>query len=249
MSNEEIAVLIQQGEKELTPTLWEQVEKFLYALCSKYAALYDKLCLSAGVTVEDLKQECYFVMLEALKGYKADSGYKFLTFCKYPFLNMFSTLVGLRGGRTECLYKAISLDTPIISEEGKEKTILDTIADNSNDILNADEKIYLCKLHNDLQKSLDSIPTDEADIIRQRYFDGKERKEVAKNNNITVGVVRGRENNALRHLRSGENKKRLLPYRADIISRYGYKSGFSIWKDSGYSSTEFTAFKLLGVKI
>ena len=57
MSNEEIAVSIQQGNNELIPELWEQVQKFLYALSSRYVTLYDGLCQSTGVTIEDLKQE------------------------------------------------------------------------------------------------------------------------------------------------------------------------------------------------
>ena len=248
MSNEEIAVSIQQGNNELIPELWEQVQKFLYALCNRYITLYDGLCQSTGVTLEDLKQECYFVMLEAVKAYKADSSYKFLTFCKFPFLNRFKSLVNLRGKQQDCLSKAVSLDMPIGGED-EDITLLDTIADSGNDMLKAEEKIYLAKLHGDLQKSLDNIPVEEADIIRQRYFEGKERKEVAQSINMNVGAVRTREGNALRHLRSGENGKRLLPYRADIISRYGYKSSFSLWRDSGFSSTEFAAFKLLGVEM
>jgi len=49
----------------------------------------------------------------------------------------------------------------------------------------------------------------------------------------------------LQRLRYGKCLSRLRKYEEDIIARYAYNSSYRLWKETGYSSTEYTAFKLV----
>ena len=71
MSNEELAVLAQQGNREAIEGLWEQVKRLLYQLARRFYRRYGvECCAQRGVTMADLEQECFLVLLDAVKAYK-----------------------------------------------------------------------------------------------------------------------------------------------------------------------------------
>ena len=69
LSNEELAMRIKNGEKELLPTLWEQVKN----LIAWKAQRYFNHCSTLGTLhyeLDDLIQESYFAMLQAIEYYE-----------------------------------------------------------------------------------------------------------------------------------------------------------------------------------
>ena len=64
MTNEELAVLIQQGHTELYTELWERVSRLINMMIGKYA---ERRILPPDIEKEDLLQCGYFAMLAAVK--------------------------------------------------------------------------------------------------------------------------------------------------------------------------------------
>ena len=69
LSNEELAVLIQDGHKEYNKLLYSRVELLMYKLLSMR---YGGISLPAYIDKEDLQQNLYFAFLKAVEGFKRD---------------------------------------------------------------------------------------------------------------------------------------------------------------------------------
>ena len=69
MNNEDLAVKIQGGERELLPQLWEQVERFVRQQA------YRRTCMGA-VDHEDLYQSGFLAVVKAVGSYDPGHGMK-----------------------------------------------------------------------------------------------------------------------------------------------------------------------------
>ena len=96
MTNEELAVIIKQGNTQLMERLYLQNKGVIYQYAYWYYTKYRARCDSSGVVMDDLIQEGYFALCDTVQAYKPESGYKFLAFIKYPIQNRFNALVGYR---------------------------------------------------------------------------------------------------------------------------------------------------------
>lgn len=68
MNNERLAALIGEGgNDELLPLMWEKMRKLFKLWADKFYTGHKARCDLCGVTNSDLFQECYFVMLEAIR--------------------------------------------------------------------------------------------------------------------------------------------------------------------------------------
>lgn len=81
MTNEELVILIQSKEdvRHNMGLLYQQNERFIY----KVVLPYIKFLGSTSLDKEDLLQEAYFGLVEAVNRFDADSGNKFITYAKY----------------------------------------------------------------------------------------------------------------------------------------------------------------------
>lgn len=240
-------MVIKSGNDELAPSLWERVERFAYAKATDYYYLHPETCARAGVTLDDLKQEAYFAFMAAVDYYDPDKGFLFLSFMTYPLQKAFNGACGLitQKGKQEPLNKAKSLSTPVGEED---ITIADTLEDESaaEDFQQAEAAIYHKQLHNALEKCLSTLPEIQEAAIRCRFYEGLTIAQTGEKIGLSRTQSQNREYVGLRALRTGKNRKRLEPFREDIISRHAYRSSFSLWRNTGTSSTEYTAMKLLG---
>jgi len=239
MSNEEATSLIKNGCKDLIAELWGSVRPFVIMYYSRLYNSQIELCRASGVLLDDLIQEGYFALLKAIDSYKPERGYKLLTYMTYNLKNIFYELVGIRSCKRDALNRAISLHTPI-NDEGIE--LIDTIEAASEDMQEAERRIYNTKLHEDLEEALKELEPIKTSVIREIYYNGHTARETGVIAGIPEARVPSIKQSALEALR---RNKAIRAYRNDIISRHAYKSSFAIWRDSGYSSTEWTAFKLL----
>ena len=247
MTNEELADLIKAGADELIPALWEQVDKFFYLMARKWFNYSPEACTRAGVELQDLEQEAYFAFLDAMEAWKPDSGYNFLAYANFPIRNRFNAMIGRRtvAQKNNILNSCKSLHQPVGEEDIE---IMDLIEDESaeQEFLSLEARLDHERLHNVLEKCLDTIKPIEADAVRMRFYEGLTLDETGKRLGVSRNMARAREFDGLRSLRRGESRRLLNPWREDIISRHAYHSGFSLWRNTGTSSTEYTAMKLLG---
>lgn len=95
MTNEEAAKRIKQGDKAAEVTLWQNVLGIIRLYAYRWCRAKAVLCARAGVTLEDLIQEGYFAMLEAVSAYDETRA-----ICSIPISNIIYTT--LFGGLVVC---------------------------------------------------------------------------------------------------------------------------------------------------
>lgn len=129
MTNEELVTLIQNGEKEHIPELWEQIEAFISLQA------YKRLVGSPEhlrYLRDDMINQAYFAVLNAIDGFKVDEGKSFVGYLTFHLKGCFNDV--LFGGRTERARKeplnsSMSLDIPLDDEESI--TLGDSLLDES----------------------------------------------------------------------------------------------------------------------
>lgn len=247
MTNEEMAVRVQKGDFGFDALLWEHVEKLARLMARRYYTRSKITCIRAGVQLEDLEQAAYLAMMDAVKGFKLESGYKFTTYLRRQALNRWGRMLDIRTGREsfDPLNRCASLEMPIGTEDTS-TTLADAIPDKEAEqaIENAIEWAYTVQLRDTLQSCLSTLKEPEADTIRGRFYNGETFKEIAARRGCTVDRVRTWEINGLKGLRRPENMKRLKAWREDIISGGAYKGGLVHFRQTGGSSVEIMVEKL-----
>jgi RNA polymerase sigma factor (sigma-70 family) len=239
MSNEELAVLIKAGETSHYSQLWTQCERFFRHKAYSYYFRNKDRTDSAGQTADDFYNSCFLALVKAVESYNPESGYTLLTYCKYPMLNEFRSLMGTRSSRRDPLndYNNLSLDKTVSDEEGSE--IYSELVEDPESLTPFEEmtdRQYTLKLRTDLEAALDTLTEREADIIRSHYFKGIPVEQIAVKYGVTRQVGNVIKANALINLRRCAEIKR---YHDDIISREAYcHIGLNRWKVSGVSSVE-----------
>lgn len=249
MTNEKLADLITAGANELIPTLWERVQRFLYLKAKDWYNYMPELCKRAGVEQEDLEQEAYFAFLDALNHWDPEAGYTFLTFTAYPLRNRFNALCGRRtdAQKKKPLNNSQSLQTPIGEED---LFLMDIIEDEAaeEDFRNVEKSIDQQRLHEVLEKCLNTLIPAQANAVRMRFYEDLTFEEIGKRLGCSRNMSRSRTGDGLRNLRRGKSGQLLKLWRADIISSTYHSSGFSLWDYTRTSSTEYAALKLIDLE-
>jgi len=127
--------------------------------------------------------------------------------------------------RACCLVSVSSLDKPILEGDSKDISLLDSIADEHNNIEAAEEQIYQEERSRAVWAAVDSLEPDHAEVIRERYAEGMTLTEVAECRGCSFQNVRNMEAQALRRLRMGKLGKMLKPFAEDLIYSMGLQGG------------------------
>ena len=198
MTNEELAVLIQNGERDRLLELWGQVERFA---CGRAIRWERALGSRAGVTVEDLIQAAFLALLDALERWDSEREVTFLTYFKICLKGAFSVACGVRTAKTaqDPLHSAVSLDMPADPSIQNGETLGDLQPDPAAEaeIEAIDERDRLEKLHEALERALETLPPDRAEAVRDRLYRGKNFNQRA----YTAAIRSLRHPNVSRKLR------------------------------------------------
>ena len=153
--------------------------------------------------------------------------------------------LGLHGRQLEevkracCLNTIASLDKPVLEGDSKDVPLLDSVADEHNNIEAAEERLYQEERSRTLWAAVDSLDHDHAEVIRERYAEGKTLSEVAECRGCSFQNIRNIESQALRRLRTGKLGKMLKPFAEDLIYSMGLKGGgVGLFNQTFTSSTE-----------
>lgn len=245
-TNEQLAVFIKNGQIEYIPQLWENVYKMLYKLGNAYYLQFSERCISSGVTLDDIYQECFFVMLNMIKAYSSESEYKFLTYANFQLKKHMRNILHYGGNFAENpLNVCKSLSESVTGLKDEEKTLQDTLPDEAAELAysDVDELVYQMQLHNALDSEINAVLTDtEKRLIEQRYFQKSTYNKIGRAENITTMAVIEREKRALKKLkRHNYVTKQLDRFRDEIISTQAYKkTGLNSFKNNLASSVELT---------
>ena len=127
MTNEELAKAARQGNQGALPQLWEATRALLFAFAWKFYTRQGKdRCAQRGVTLEDLQQEAFFALYDAVGAFDEGKGYQFTTYLSRTTENRFRACMGIRGKR-DPLNAADRLERPLPGEEERQQG--DTIPD------------------------------------------------------------------------------------------------------------------------
>ena len=209
MINEELARRIQQGERDLILQLWAQVRRYAHDRAYKW---YRATGGRSGVTLDDLEQESIVALLEALEGWDEKAG-KFLTWYDLRLKAAFTAATAQRTqrDRKDPLQDCLSLDAPLTDREGDPFTLEDTIPDQraEEDLETVEEREKQAAI----RRVLDSLQTEQRQVILLRYFYGLTREQTAQRLHLTRTRAAAIEAKALRLLRHPVNSRVLLQYR------------------------------------
>lgn len=287
MTNEQLAACIKAGEVDRMGELYSQVRRFIHGIAWKYRT---------AAELEDLKQEGFLALYDAVRGYEPEAGNSFLGYAAYwieariwQFIQKNSSL-RVPSGRQEkagqltrfreefekengrkptewetCCFLRItleeyqerektaflghcmSLDAPIIDQEGEGLTLADTVAASGNLEEDTVERMHAQELKETLWGMVDGLEGKQPAIIRARYQEGKTLREIAEAQGIQVEAVRQQQDKGLRTLRRPKNLNRLrILWEDDKIYQMALKgNGAKRFRETWTSSTERAALSLL----
>lgn len=208
MTNEELARRIQQGERDLLLQLWEQVRRYAHDRAYKWFRATNG---RGGQTVQDLEQEAFLALLEALEGWTETAG-PFLPWYSLRLKAAFTAATAQRTqrDRKDPLQDCLSLDAPLTDREGDPFTLEDTIPDQraEEDLETVEEREKQAAI----RRVLDSLQTEQRRVILLRYFYGLTREQTAQRLHLTKTRASTIEAKALRLLRHPVNSRVLLAH-------------------------------------
>ena len=208
MTNEELARQIQQGERDLILQLWAQVRRYAHDRAYKW---YRATGGRGGVTLDDLEQEAFIALLEALEGWDEKAG-KFLTWYDLRLKAAFTAATMQRTKRDmkDPLESALSLDASLLDGEDDPFILADVVADpRAEDDLNTVEERDRQAA---IRRVLNSLQVEQRRVILLRYYHDMTREQTAQRLHLTKTRAAAIEAKALRLLRHPVNSRVLLEH-------------------------------------
>lgn len=175
MTNEELIVLYQQGDKRALDELLEKNDKLIYKVASKF---YSEK--TSSIEFDDLLQEGRIGFILACSKYDIEyiKRTKFITYAFYWIYQKIHRFITTYNTNDE-----ISLNTPV-GEEKKDE-LLDCIESHKNDIRDTEDKIYLSSLRLELEAVMDKYNTlNEREILKLYYGWDTEEMDIYQIANI-----------------------------------------------------------------
>ena len=189
-TNEELAIKAAHGDNESLNKLYFAVAPLLHKLIRPYLIYCNKM-----VAPEDLYQSGYFVVLDAVKQFSPDKGFKFSTYLVYCVKHACFEEIGF----IKKQLKTTSLDTPVAEDESF--TIGDMIEDTTVDTYN------FCEL-NDMRiivrTEVERLPSMEQCVIYSIFYEDKTLSEIAEELKWDYKHTKKVKRSAYTHLRQSE---------------------------------------------
>ena len=177
MTNEELVALIQAGERDRLPELWEQVERFVALQANRllHAMGPDRAAL-AGVGFGDLYNSGYFALVDAAERYDPEAGAKFITFFAMRLKSYFSDTTGFRLARQrkDPLNSSKSLDARLKEGDEDSGAFGDFIPDPkaAQALQDVEDGIQRDYTRQAVRQALEQLPTEERLAIKAYYYEG-----------------------------------------------------------------------------
>lgn len=228
MINEQLTLDIQNGNRAALTDLWGAVRPLLLSMAWKFYQKQGKeRCAQRGVTLEDLQQEAFFALYDAVQAYKPEKGYQLTTYLHYATENRFRACMGIQG-KADALNHADRLERPIPGdEEGREQG--DSIPDEKAEaaLFAVDERQEREHFHNVLEQALGELSVVQSAVLRHRFTQQHTRRQTAEALHITPQDVRREEARALQFLRG---KPAVVCLREEVLETAAYHgTGWFAW--------------------
>lgn len=191
MTNEDLAIQIQLGHMEHYAELWEQVKKLMYKI------LYGKLNrieLPNYLDREDIEQELYFALCNAVQAYDDTKPYKFTTYLEYQIMNVIRSALP-RKPLQEYSYNQTAGDN-------ENTELLEFIEDEAAELELKD--VELTDIQTQVRQVVAELPNRERSVVSLYYFDSQNLAQIAERLRVSLEMVRNIKNKGLRILRQNK---------------------------------------------
>ena len=212
MTNEELAVAIQQGETDKLHELWDGVEKLVRW---KAGRVLWASGTSIDVEFDELYDAGYIALTKAVPTYKPDHSMAFSTWYMFYLQTAFADVLGCRTAkqRSDPLRNAVSLEAPIQGKDGDDGcTLGDTIADDVDISAIVTGSVWRQQLHTTLAAALSTLDERQAQVIQLEFYNGKTLNQISEILGVTPSCVSQIRNKALSRLRDPKVIQTLQPF-------------------------------------
>ena len=236
MTNEELVALIQAGERDRLPELWDQVERFVARQANRLLITMGDRAAAHGLEFNDLYNSGYVALVAAADSYGPEAGALFITWFAMHLKTAFAETGGWRTSKRDPLTKSTSLDAPINVGDEEADALGDFIPDPAaaQAFQDVEERLYREQLHAALERALDTLEADEEAVIRARYYQGRTLEEIGPQ-------ARTLESHALVKLRKPRVRRELEQY-IERRTPYYMTVGVQTFQNTGESAVERIVF-------
>lgn len=182
MENEQLVTLIQSGHRDLLPVLWEQTERLIKMLIIRYAK---NRVLPNSIDIDDLLQCGYFALLQAVRAFKSDSGYKFTTYLNYSVKNA----IDEETGSDKKHFKEISYNKTVSDKDGDNVELLDLMEDSTAEY-DVIEPVELTDTQRTVIEALERLPSAQREVISKHYLKGLTLNQISAERHCTIENIR-----------------------------------------------------------
>lgn len=199
MTNEELAIKIKAGQRELIPQLWGQIER----LCALHANRVSRSLPSTAVCdFDDLHQCGFLALLKAIEYFDPDSGYSFTTYFAHCHQAAMAAATGFRTAKQkrDPTRFARSLDAPI--SDDSEVTLGEVTADSRDPIEALENEMYNEAARKAIQSLFTLLTENERKVIEEHYLEGKHYVKIAEDLGLTRQQVNRLKDMAFRKMRT-----------------------------------------------
>lgn len=239
MTNEEYAIAIKEGHTKNIAALWDNVKHLLKLNCGQWWKLYSERFTECGVTFDDLLQESFLALVDAVAAFDVSTGYKLTTYLRYPIQNRFNALLGNRSyNRSNPLNSCTSLNILIGDDEDCELIDLTPDPYSEQPFLQTERDDYIAYWHSQLEGAMQrKLNKQQKDVVYDFYYARLPRAVIAEKHGLSLNEVRNILRTSLDNLR--RDRELCQRYRDEILLDGLYKgTGLSTFRHSQMSTVE-----------
>lgn len=237
MTNEELVALIQAGERDRLPELWDQVERFVASRANRLLIAMGDRAAVHGLEYGDLYNSGYFALVDAVERYDPAQGMQFIGLFALCLKSAFAEAGGWRTSKRDPLNSSKSLDARLKEDDEGSGAFGDFIPDPraAQALQDVEERQYQEQLHAALERALGTLEDDEEAVIKAQYYQGRTLEEIGPQ-------ARSMAASALRKLRRPQARKELEQF-IEQRTPYYLRAGVQTFQNTGESAVERIFFK------
>lgn len=155
MTNEELAIQIQAGNTQYYSELWQNVRWLMHKILRSKLS---RIKLPNYLTAEDMEQELYFALCNAVQAFNDTKPYKFNSYLEYHIMNTIRSVLPSKPLQETSYNHSTDDDTELI-----EFIVDDTAAENL-------KKVELTDIQTQTRQAVAELPYNERKAITLYYF-------------------------------------------------------------------------------
>lgn len=175
MTNEELVALIQAGERDRLPELWEQVERFVASRANRLLIAMGDRAAVHGLEYGDLYNSGYFALVDAVEHYDPAQGMQFIGLFALHLKSAFAEAGGWRTSKRDPLNSSKSLDARLKEDDEGSGAFGDFIPDPraAQALQDVEDGIQRDYTRQAVRQALEQLPTEERLAIKAYYYEGQ----------------------------------------------------------------------------